>query len=107
MAKIVPSEWLRRELDALVAGAGEQGDPVEVIARLGARLIRQQALEDEVTEFLGGERSQRVDAAGGDVDDRNGYEPKTVRTTSGRMELERPRLRNAAALGFESRVLGR
>lgn len=36
---------------------------------------------------------------------RNGYEPRTVKTTGGPIELERPRVRNAAALGFESQVL--
>ena len=35
MAKIVPSERLRRELDEVLAGVGEQEDPVEAIARLG------------------------------------------------------------------------
>jgi putative transposase len=106
MAKIVPSERLRRELDEVLSGVGEQDDPVEAVARLGARLILQQALEDEVTEFLGRERYER---AGGDAGAiyRNGYEPRTVKTTSGPMELERPRIRNATELGFESRVLGR
>ncbi|MDP9384172.1 MAG: hypothetical protein M3P50_02875 [Actinomycetota bacterium] len=55
MAKIVPSERLRRELDEVLAGVGEHDDLVEAVARLGARLIMQQALEDEVTEFLGRE----------------------------------------------------
>src|SRR3954464_3747370 len=105
MAKIVPSERLRRELDELVAGVGEQDDPVEAVARLGARLILQQALEDEVTEFLGRERYAR--AGSGGVIYRNGYEPRMVKTTSGAIELERPRVRNAAELGFESRVLGK
>jgi hypothetical protein len=38
---------------------------------------------------------------------RNGYEPRTVKTTSGSIALERPRVRTAQALGFESRVLGK
>src|SRR3954447_4469441 len=109
MAKIVPSERLRRELDEVLAGVGEHDDPVEAVARLGARLILQQALEDELTEFLGRQRYARADGGGDDagVIYRNGYEARTIKTTSGRMELERPRLRNASALGFESRVLGR
>jgi hypothetical protein len=53
MAKIVSSDRLRRELDELLAGVGEQDDLVEAVARLGARLIMQQALEDEVTGFPG------------------------------------------------------
>src|SRR3954463_16106476 len=110
MAKIVPSERLRRELDEVLAGVGEHDDPVEAVARLGARLILQQALEEEVTEFLGRERYARADDGDGDGDAgvgyRNGYEARTVKTTSGRIELERPRLCNASALGFESPVLG-
>src|SRR3954470_1275006 len=105
MAKIVPSERLRRELDEVLAGVGEHDDPVEAVARVGARLIMQQALEDEVTEFLGRERYRRVDGDGAAIS-RNGYDPRTVKTTSGAMELERPRIRDAAKLGFESRVLG-
>jgi putative transposase len=80
MAKIVPSERLRRELDAVLAGVGEHDDPVEAVARVGARLIMQQALEDEVTEFLGRERYARANGA---ATYRNGYEPRTVKTTSG------------------------
>ena len=67
-------------------------DPVERIGRLGARLILQQALEDEVTEFLGRARYERaIDP----VSHRNGYEPRRVVTTAGPVELERPRVRNA------------
>jgi transposase-like protein len=105
MAKIVPSDRLRRELDEVLAGVAESDDPVEAIARLGARLIMQQALEDEVTEFLGRDRYAR--AGDGGAVYRNGYEPRTVKATSGPMELERPRVRNATELGFESQVLGR
>ena len=53
MQKVVPSERLRRELDDVLNGIGEEQDPIEVVARLGARLILQQALEDEVSEFVG------------------------------------------------------
>jgi putative transposase len=38
---------------------------------------------------------------------RNGFEPRTVKTTSVAMQLERPRIRGAAELGFESQVLGK
>ena len=104
MAKIVPSERLRRELDEVLAGVAESDDPVEAVARLGARLIMQQALEDEVTEFLGRGRYARAEET---VSHRNGYEPRTVKTTSGPVELERPRVRDASKLGFESRILGK
>jgi len=55
MASIVPSERLRRELDEIVAGVAGEEDPIEAIG-LGARLILQQALEEELTEFLSRER---------------------------------------------------
>ena len=54
MARVAPSERFRMELDEALAGVGAEQDPVETIGRLGARLILQQALEDEVTGFLGG-----------------------------------------------------
>jgi putative transposase len=104
MKKVAPSERFRAEFDDALAGVGREQDPVETIGRLGARLILQQALEDEVTEFLGRRRYERAEET---VSHRNGYEPRTVRTTSGRVDLERPRVRDASKLGFESRILGR
>ena len=104
MASIVPSERLRRELQEFVAGAGDEHDPIEAIGRLGARLILQQALEDELTDFLGRERYERC---GEPVAHRNGYESVTVKTIAGPLELERPRLRNASAHGFCSEIVGK
>src|SRR5437870_9598505 len=101
MGSIVPSERLRRELQDVVAGIGDEGDPIEAIGRLGAKLILQQALEEELTEFLGRERYER---RGEPVSHRNGYERVTVKTTAGPLELERPRVRNASTLGFCSDV---
>ena len=104
MEKVAPSERFCRELDEVLAGVGEEQDPIETVGRLGARLILQQALEDEVSEFLGRSRYERAEDT---VSHRNGYEPKTVKTTSGAMRLEHPRVRNASKLGFQSRVLGK
>src|SRR3954466_9502945 len=91
-------------LDELVAGVDGEADPLERIGRLGARLILQQALEDELTEFLGRVRYERAEDP---VGHRNGYEPRRVVTTAGPVELERPRVRHARELGFESRIVGR
>jgi putative transposase len=104
MARVTPSERFERELDEVLSGVDGELDPVERIGRLGARLILQQALEDEVTQFLGRARYERV---GEPLAHRNGYEPRTVKTTSGPVGLERPRVRGARALGFESKVLGK
>jgi transposase-like protein len=104
MEKVAPSERFRSELDEVLTGVAGEQDPIETVGRLGARLILQQALEDEVSEFLGRARYERAEET---VSHRNGYEPKTVKTTSGSVALERPRVRNASSLGFESRVLGK
>src|SRR3954463_4344509 len=104
MKKVVPSERFRRELDELLAGVEDADDPIERIGRLGARLILQQALEEGVREFRGRVRYER---ASDPVSHRNGYEPRRVLTTAGPVELERPRVRDAQKLGFESRILGR
>jgi putative transposase len=104
MARTAPSERSRMELDEALVGVGQEQDPVETIGRLSARLILQQGLEDEVSEFLGRGRYERSEES---VSYRSGYEPRTVKTTSGPVELERPRVRDASKLGFESRLLGR
>jgi putative transposase len=104
MARVAPSERFRAELDEALVGVGQEQDPVETIGRLGARLMLQQALEDEVTEFLGRARYERAEEV---VSHRNGYEPRKVRTTSGTVELERPRVRDVSRLGVESHVLGK
>ncbi len=104
MEKVAPSERFRAELDEALAGVAGEHDPIETVGRLGARLILQQALEDEVTEFLGRARYER---AGEAISYRNGYEPRTVKTTAGPMRLERPRVRDASKLGFQSKVLGK
>ena len=102
--RVAPSERLRRELDEKLDGIECSEDPIEEVARLGARLIIQQAMEDEVSDRLGRARYER---AGDPVAHRNGYQPTTVATTSGPMELQRPRLRDAQKLGFESKVVGK
>src|SRR6266571_9572865 len=104
MASIAPSERLRRELDGIIDGACDDADPIEVIGRLGARLILQQALEEEVSEFLGRARYER---RGDPVSHRNGYDAVTVKTTAGPLAPERPRLRNASQLDFASGIVGK
>lgn len=104
MTRITPSERFRCELDEALAGVDGEADPVETISRLGAKLILQQVLESEVELFLGRARYERTEEP---VAYRNGYERRTVRTTSGPIGLERPRLRGASELGFASVVLGK
>ncbi len=63
-ARVSPTEKIRAEIDALFDQGRDLGEVPEDVARLGARLILQSALEAEVTEFLGRDRYQRVTTAG-------------------------------------------
>jgi putative transposase len=60
-------------------------------------------LEAEVTAFLGRERYQRDPDA--NLGHRNGHQPMTVKTTSGPLTLERPKLRGTDQR-FASQLLG-
>jgi transposase-like protein len=57
----------------------------------------QQALEDEVSDFLGRARHAGAQETGPAC---NGYEPRTVTTTGGAIEVERSPAPNARALGM-------
>lgn len=100
-----PAERIRGEIDALFADRDrEVGEVVEEVARLGARLVWQAALEAEVTEFLGRDRYARAERAR--EGRRNGYQATSVKTTAGQVELARPKVRGTLE-GFSSRLLGR
>jgi putative transposase len=104
--RVSPTQQIRDEIDALFTGDRDLVDVLEEVARLGARLIIQTALEAEVTEFLGRARYQRAasaeDARPGC---RNGYCPTTVKTTAGPVAVERPKLRGTSEV-FASRLFG-
>jgi putative transposase len=105
--RVSPTERIGAQIDELFASEGDLGEVLESVARLGARLLLQTALEAEVTEFLGRNRYQRRKAATESARDgsRNGYSPLTIKTTSGPVTLQRPKLRGTTA-AFASRLLG-
>lgn len=103
--RLSATDRVRAEIDALFADTDrELGEVLEDVARLGARLVLQSALEAEVTEFLGRERYARSDRDRQGY--RNGYQPTTVKTTAGEVELARPKVRGTLE-PFASRLLGR
>ena len=106
-ARVSPTDRVRAKIDELFASDRELPEILEEVARLGAQLLMQAALEAEVTEFLGRDRYQRTatapDARSGS---RNGYRPVTVKTTAGPVTLERPKLRGTTA-AFASRLFGK
>src|SRR5206468_2357885 len=105
--RVSPTEKIRAEIDALFDGERELGEVIEDVARLGARLIIQTALEAEVEVFLGRARYQRAAGVGGAGRGmRNGYCPATIKTTAGPVTVARPKLRGTTE-AFASRLFGK
>jgi putative transposase len=104
--RVSPTDRIHRHIDELFAADRPLPEILEEVARLGAQLLMQAALEAEVTEFLGRDRYQRA-AACEDVrpGSRNGYRDVTVKTTAGPVKLARPKLRGTAG-AFASRLFG-
>ena len=104
--RVSPAGRIRGEIDALFAADRDLVGILEDVARLGARLLIQAAVEAEVTEFLGRARYQRAantqDARPGA---RNGYCPTTIKTTAGPVTIDRPKLRGTTER-FASRLFG-
>src|ERR1022692_4906250 len=104
--RVSPTERLHAEIDEVFASSGDLSEAVEQVARLGARLLLQTAIEAEVTVFLGRDRYARAALA----DDarpgmRNGYCDTTVKTTAGPVTLQRPKLRGTTER-FASQLFG-
>jgi putative transposase len=104
--RVTPSERLRAEVDEVFAGGADLATAIEQVARIGARLLLQTALEAEATEFLGRQRYARA-AASPEAREgsRNGYCETTIKTTTGPVTLSRPKLRGTSE-AFASRLLG-
>jgi transposase-like protein len=104
--RVSPTDRIRGHIDELFAQDKALPEILEQVARLGAQLLMQAALEAEVTEFLGRDRYQRA-AASGDArpGSRNGYREVTVKTTAGPVQLSRPKLRGTTE-AFASRLFG-
>jgi putative transposase len=101
--RVSPSERFRAQVDELFASGQELGQILEEVGRLAVKLLLQTALEAEATEFLGRDRYARGERAHEGL--RNGYSEITVKTTSGPITLERPKLRGNPE-PFASRLLG-
>ena len=105
-ARVSPTEKIRDEIDALFTEGIDVVATLEQVARLGARLILQTAVEAEVKEFLGRARYQRVaDVQDARAGSRNGFCPTTIKTTAGPITVQRPKLRGTTEK-FASRLFG-
>ena len=104
--RVSPNDRIRGHIDELFAQDRPLPEILEEVARLGAQLLMQAALEAEVTEFLGRDRYARAASTeGARPGSRNGYRDVTVKTTAGPVALARPKLRGTTE-AFASRLFG-
>jgi putative transposase len=110
---VPPSAEIEGQIDQLLAvGVGENPrESLSELARLGARLIIQRAVEDEFDAWLGRARyERRPDHQRGlrnyDSGLRNGFRPRRVQTAEGELEVEIPQVREAAET-FASKLFPR
>jgi len=105
MKRVAPSEVLKEEIQQeLIEGNSEGQMPLYWLAKAAVRLILQVGLENEVTEFLGRSRYARGTRLRAGL--RNGYEPRMVASTVGKLELKVPQVRNSEQ-PFASGLRGR
>jgi putative transposase len=93
---VPPSAEIEEQIDALLAvGVGENPrEALSELAKLGARLIIQRAVEDEFDAWLGRARYERRPEAPPGL--RNGFRPRRVQTAEGELAVEIPQVREAA-----------
>jgi transposase-like protein len=100
---VAPSAEIEEQIDRLLAvGVGESPrESLSELAKLGARLIIQRAVEDEFDAWLGRARYERRPEYQRGLRNyesglRNGFRPRRVQTAEGELELEIPQVREAA-----------
>jgi putative transposase len=93
---VPPSAEIEGQIDQLLAvGVGENPrESLSDLARLGARLIIQRAVEDEFDAWLGRARYERRPDYQRGL--RNGFRPRRLQTLEGELEVEIPQVREAA-----------
>src|SRR5213076_2870408 len=103
---VPPSAEIEEQIDQLLAvGVGENPrESLSELAKLGARLIIQRAVEDEFDAWLGRARYERRPEAPPGL--RNGFRPRRVQTAEGELSVEIPQVREAAE-PFVSRLFPR
>ena len=110
---VPPSAEIEAQIEQLLAvGVGENPrESLSELARLGARLIIQRAVEDEFDAWLGRARYERRPEYQRGLRNyesgmRNGFRPRTVQTAEGELEIEIPQVREAAET-FASKLFPR
>jgi putative transposase len=94
MDRIAPSARLEAQIAELLSD-GLSADPEKIaeVGRLGARLVLQRAIDEEVEAFLGRARYERTSEAMGS---RNGTRARPIQTAEGEITIAVPQVRNTA-----------
>src|SRR3979490_1709475 len=93
---VPPSAEIQASIDKLMS-QGMVDDPQKMLselARLGARLIIQRAVEEEFDSWLGRARYERRPEQQRGL--RNGFRPRRLQTGEGELRIEIPQAREAA-----------
>lgn len=102
IARIAPSARLEQQIEELLTnGLGDKSEHLAELGRLGARLVLQRAVDEEVAAFLSRARYERTPTATGS---RNGTRPKPIQTAEGEISIAMPQVRNTAER-FVSQVI--
>jgi putative transposase len=110
---VPPSAEIEAQIDQLLAvGVGDNPrESLSELAKLGARLIIQRAVEDEFDAWLGRARYERRPEYQRGLRNyesglRNGFRPRRVQTAEGELPVEIPQVREAAET-FASKLFPR
>src|SRR5204862_1805868 len=100
---VPPSAEIEARIEQMLSvGVGENPrESLSEMAKLGARLIIQRAVEDEFDAWLGRARYERRppdqrEERGEETGLRNGFRPRRLQTAEGEREGEGPQVREAA-----------
>mgnify|MGYP000107443811 FL=1 len=100
--RIAPSQQIKQQLSAfLQEGLTSSEEPLSQFIRLAVQGMVQEALEQEVTDYLGRERYERQSEPEGY---RNGYKPGRIRSAEGEIVFGVPQVR-ASSAPYRSKLL--
>jgi len=91
-SRVAASERLVHQIDAILLDGVTDPERLAELGRLGAQLVIQRAMEDEVAAFLGRARYAREPEARGW---RNGQRPRRIQTAEGEIVVEVPQVRGS------------
>ncbi len=78
--RVAPSAQIQEAIDALLESGTVAGEQLTELGRLDARLVLQQAIDEEVAAFLQRARYERTAQARGS---RNGVRSRRIQTAEG------------------------